>query len=66
MTPEDVQRVLHSIRDASGDDEVAHGMEDGLYGAVLLAIADGTCTDPRECARLALMTKELKFQRWCA
>ena len=48
------------------DDEKAHALEDELHQAVLKAIADGTCEDPRMCAAQALKTLEIPFARWCA
>jgi hypothetical protein len=47
------------------DPEKAHSMEDTLYGAILLAIAEGH-PDPDALAREALRTKKLAFPRWAA
>lgn len=46
------------------DDKVAHGKEDALYQDVLRAIARGSCTDPRACAKLVITTQDLSFGRW--
>lgn len=66
MTPDDVEQRLRKIGEASGDDELAHGMEDELHQDVLRAIADGTIVDGATCARLALKSLDMKFKRWCA
>lgn len=66
MTPESVRKAVEHIASRSCDDEGAHSAEDALYLAVLLAIADGTATDPAACAAEALSTRDLGFARWCA
>lgn len=67
MSPLLVQaRIAEIVAVGQDDDERAHGLEDDLRGAVLLAIAEGRCEDPQECARLALTTDDLTFCRWCA
>ncbi len=66
MTPDDVDFEFNAIANLVDDDEKAHGLEDDLHQAVLKAIADGTATDPTECARRALKTLSLDFARWCA
>lgn len=71
MTPADVENKLADLvrearRGGRWDNEVAHAMEDALRADVLAAIADGICTDPAECARLALSTDDLDFCRWFA
>ncbi len=65
-TVEDVERELALIRKHSGDDEVAHSMEDDLHQCVLMAIANQTAVEPVAMARLALTTLEMDFERWCA
>lgn len=66
ITPETVRQTVERIREAAGDDEAAHGMEDELHFDVLKAIAEGTCENPQECARLAIQTAEIGFARWYA
>ena len=66
MTIDEVKNYIAQIKACQHDDEVAHSKEDALRADVLAAIADGTCEDPRECARLALTTDDLDFCRWCA
>lgn len=57
---------VQRIKDAVGDYEIAHGMEDQLFADVLTAIAHGQCEDPKMCAAEALKTLELDFARHCA
>jgi hypothetical protein len=66
MIPDDVRRRVAAIREIAGDDEAAHSAEDRLWSDVLESIAHGDCDDPQACAELALKTKALDFQRWCA
>lgn len=66
ITPEWVRNAVQHIRDIASDDEAAHGAEDELYRHVLEAIAGGWCEDPAECAREALETRNIEFERWCA
>ena len=61
-----VSHQLEEIRAVASDDEQAHSLEDELHRAVLGAIADGSCVDPVACARLALTSKNIEFERWCA
>ena len=49
-----------------GDHESLHAAEDDLYLSLLKAIAKGSCEDPQGCAKEALKTQKLKFERWCA
>lgn len=60
-----VEEWLAAIRTARHDDEVAHGMEDALREAVLIAIAAGV-PDAPALARAALKTADIDFARWCA
>jgi phosphate uptake regulator len=57
---------IEAIRAMASDDEMAHGEEDSLYEDILRAIAEGTCENPQECARLALTTQDIEFHRWGA
>ena len=66
MTPESVARAVEYVRSLAGDPELAHGAEDSVHMAVLLAIVDGEIEDPQECARIALTTRDLDFPRWMA
>ena len=66
LTPSVVATCLEYIRRSAADDESAHGMEDNLFRAVLSAIAEDRCDDPKQCAALALTSEEIDFARWCA
>ena len=61
-----VRSRVEDMRAESNDSEMAHYDEDGLYASVLQAIADGRCDGPSECAKEALKTKAISFERWCA
>jgi hypothetical protein len=66
MNPETVKARLADIEKVKDDDEMAHSSEDSLHEEVLSAIANGTCENPAECARLALTSSLIEFSRWCA
>ena len=66
MTLKDIQKRLDAIHAVAHDDEEAHAMEDALHREVLRAIADGAVADPRHAARLALLSGDIDFARWCA
>ncbi len=66
VTPKWVEGQVESVRAGQGDNEYAHHAEDVLYETVLRAIAIGECYDPQECARIALTTQEIDFERWYA
>ncbi len=70
MTPDEVVRRIAVIQAEAADydceDEVAHACEDALYRDVLSAIAENRCSDAAECARLALTTQAINFNRWYA
>lgn len=66
MTKTEVRQRIEGIRKAHGDEESAHAQEDRLYQDVLASIANGTCEDVQEVARLCLLTKDIEFARWCA
>lgn len=66
LSVEEVIREVALIKAISHDDEAAHGMEDALHQRVLRAIAREKCVDPVACAREALKTDKIKFERWCA
>lgn len=77
MSPADIaSRVADIGRDHSSggaygepiiwDDEAAHTDEDKLHRDVFRAIADGKCEDPAACARAALESLDLDFERACA
>ena len=65
MTPDKILDALADIRAAAGDDEVAHGLEDSLWEAVLRTIAAGH-PESQRMAQLALRTKDINFCRWRA
>lgn len=66
LTTKEVRRRVAAIRKAVQDDERAHGMENTLYIDVLRAIATHQCEDPASCAKAALATEKLDFNRWTA
>ena len=55
-------RVEH-IRALSHNAQHAHHAEDQLWAEVLDAIAHGDCDDARMCARIALSTRSIPFDR---
>ena len=65
VTPEIVSEWVEHMRtqfkDFNGD---AHEFEDELRHAVLNAIANGTCVDPAECARIAASSSKIDVPRW--
>jgi hypothetical protein len=66
MTPDWIKGRVRDIEAMSGDDEAAHSKEDSLWEAVLQAIANGETADPAACAKAALETKSIRFERWRA
>ena len=69
MTPAEVKQMVEEVAqtyDKYDDDERCHSMQDGIYEALLEAIADGSATDPAGCAREALEIKRIEFARWYA
>ena len=66
MTINEVKARVAEIAGMIRDDEMAHSNEDDLHQAVLHAISVGECDDPAACAREALKTLDLDFERWCA
>lgn len=55
---------VKAIKELAHDDEAAHAAEDALYCDVLKAIANNTCEDPQSCAKEALRTNQINFDRW--
>lgn len=66
MDPFDIALRVVQIGLIAGDPEAAHIAEDELYIDVLKAIADGTATNPQDCALHALDARGLDFNRWYA
>lgn len=66
MNTDDIQELIDDIKEILDDDETAHVREDLAYEAVLKAIAEGTCENPQECAKLVLTIRDLDFSRWYA
>ena len=67
MTVEDINKSVQEIANSTGDPEMAHSMEDGLFVEVLTAIAEGKHPlDATKLAEAALKTREIRFPRWCA
>lgn len=65
-TLDDVHAVVEALRTSDYDPESQHSTEDELWGAVLRAIADGSCPDPKAWALAAIETSEIDFPRWTA
>ena len=65
MNVEYVLEVVEKIRNISGDDEVAHSLEDALYLEILQHIADGG-RNGKKLAEAALKAHDIDFARWCA
>jgi len=67
MTIEAVHQKVDKIRNAAGDDEVAHNLEDGLIWDFVHHAAENS-TDPKikEMALAVMETKKVLFERWCA
>jgi len=63
MTREDILGRIEQIKSRSGDDEVAHSMEDQLMRDVLYAIRDGA-QDAMGLAAAACEVSKLTFRRW--
>lgn len=70
LTLEAIVRQVEEIKRVAreGDHECAHGLEDGLRDAVLEAIFNGVhnVRHHRLMAGLALLTKDINFERWAA
>lgn len=66
MTVKDVEDAVVRIKEAVGDNETAHGLEDDLHKKVLDAIASGKAVEPQRMATLALSTRQIHFVRWYA
>lgn len=65
MNPEIVRQKLQAIKeDAQQVSGETRDLETALHYAVLSAIAEGTCENPQECAKLALSSSEIDFPRW--
>ena len=66
MTPDDARERIDAIKAAVGDWERTHSEEDDLWEAALESIAEGSCADPAELARVALHSRDLGYTRWYA
>jgi hypothetical protein len=66
VTVASIKMTVEAIKLKAHDCEAAHGLEDSLHQSVLQAIANGQAEDPAECAREALKTRGLDFDRWYA
>ena len=66
MDPATVERRLANVakQAVKGDHVTAHDFEYVLWKDVLIAIANGTCQSPKNCAAMALRTTKLDFHRW--
>lgn len=68
VTAADARRRVSEVADCASDEDVAHSKEDDLWADVLATIFGDikTLNEARELARLALSTRDVKFQRHCA
>lgn len=66
ITVEYIQEQVEKIKRSTGDYELAHGLEDDLFEDVLTAIAEGSCEDPKACAKEAIKSTDIEFARYCA
>lgn len=67
MTIAEAEAMLETVRRYAGvrDAKAAHAAEDRLWHEVLAAIAGGG-RDARLLAKIAMATKAIHFDRWCA
>lgn len=65
MTHDEAKKRVQAIRDAKGDDEMAHSMEDQLYLDFVRHVASQEGPH-RAVAEEILKTGEIDFTRWCA
>jgi hypothetical protein len=68
MTLAEAKKRWWDIEQCKGDDEGAHGMEDGFREDVLRHLLTVVPDDSEAAAiiRVALNTSEIEFCRWCA
>jgi hypothetical protein len=69
ITPNDINLAIEAMKDPDqflGDEELLHRIEDELHEIVLRSIADGRCSDPAACSRIAMLTCDMEFSRWYA
>ena len=64
MNPALVTLRLTAIAALAHDSKAAHVAEDHLFMDVLQAIAEQACESAAECARLALESLKIDFDRW--
>ena len=65
MTLDEVKERVRSVRNAAGDSEAAHLMEDNLYFEVLQHIANGG-DNAQELAAEAIKAQDIDYVRWYA
>jgi hypothetical protein len=65
MDKREVKERIDKIRRAvkERDNETAHGLEDALWGDVLVAISEGA-DNPKELAKECLKTLKIVYARW--
>ncbi len=67
LTLSDVGQRVNEIKEVSGDDEIAHSLEDALRRDVLSwAAINSVDATVRAIAAEALKTEQIEFERWCA
>lgn len=66
MNLQDIQKRVQEIKDISGDDEVAHAMEDDLYVAFVKFVSENGSPELSEMAKEVLKTENIDFARWYA
>lgn len=65
MNIQEIEEEIERIKEARGDQEIAHLLEGDLWHDVLGAIADGA-DNPQELAAKCLETTTIEFDRWRA
>ena len=68
LTVEDIKQQIAVIKQqiANNDYELAHVLEDALHQRVLHSIANDKADNSKACAKMALSTRRLKFNRLCS
>ena len=65
MTLIQAQERLARIAASAYDDEIAHSLEDNFHQDVLKEVASNN-PQSSELAKIALLTLDLDFRRWCS
>lgn len=62
----EIEARIKKIKEKAGDDEIAHGLEDDLYGDFVKYVSEKGNKKLSEMAKAILETKNIGFARWCA